>query len=51
MMVNSYQHLDLWEWAMIEMQLAMGTRPGIMAIYLNRARSTVTRELAGNGWR
>ena len=36
---------------MIEMYLAQGTRPGTIAIYLNRARSTISREILRNGWR
>ena len=50
-MANSYKHLDIRERAMIEMYLAQGTRPGTIATYLSRARSTITRELNGNGWR
>jgi hypothetical protein len=32
------------------MQLELGTRPGVIARYLNRSRSTITRELHRNGW-
>jgi hypothetical protein len=32
------------------MQLELGTRPGVIATYLNRSRSTITRELHRNGW-
>jgi IS30 family transposase len=51
MMANSYRRLDLRERAMIEMYLAQGTRPGTIAVYLNRSRSMITRELAGGGRR
>jgi hypothetical protein len=37
-LANSYKHLDIRERAVIEMQLAMGTRPGTIAVYLNRFR-------------
>ena len=50
-MANSYKHLDIRERAMIEMYLAQGTRPGTIATYLSRARSIITRDLNGNGWR
>ena len=46
-----YQHLDIRERAVIEMQLALGARPGAIAVFLSRARSTILRELVRNGWR
>src|ERR1035437_8679001 len=49
-----YQHLDIRERAVIEMQLALGARPGAIAVFLSRARSTILRELvatAGGGGR
>ncbi|MGD0548154.1 MAG: hypothetical protein ABR991_10070 [Terracidiphilus sp.] len=36
MMANNYQHLDIRERAMIEMYLAMGTRPGTAATIVSR---------------
>ena len=36
---------------MVEMNLAMGKRPAQIAVYLSRSRSTITREMARNGWR
>ncbi len=50
-MANKYSHLDIRERAVIEMHLALGTRPGAIAVFLSRARSTITRELHRNGWR
>ena len=50
-MKGVYRHLDIRERAVIEMQLEMGTRPSLIARYLNRSRSTITRELQRNGWR
>lgn len=50
-MKEVYRHLDIRERAVIEMQLEMGTRPSVVARYLNRSRSTITRELHRNGWR
>jgi len=35
---------------MLQMHLSLGTDPGKIAFYLGRARSTITRELARNGW-
>jgi transposase, IS30 family len=50
-MKGAYHHLDIRERAVIEMQLELGTRPGVIARYLNRARPTITRELHRDGWR
>lgn len=50
-MKGVYRHLDIRERAVIEMQLELGTRPGVIARYLNRSRSTIIRELHRNGWR
>jgi len=50
-MAKSYDQLDIRERAVIEMNLALGKRPGTIAVYLNRARSTITREIRRNGWR
>ncbi len=35
---------------MVEMNLALGKRPAQIAVYLSRSRSTITREMARNGW-
>jgi hypothetical protein len=45
-----YSHLKMEERALIEMHLSMGTHPSAIAVYLGRARSTITRELIRNGW-
>jgi len=50
-MGERYSHLDIRERAMIEMNLAQGKRAGEIAIYLSRSRSTITREMARNGWK
>jgi IS30 family transposase len=50
-MAKKYQRLDIRERAVIEMQLALGARPGTIAVFLNRSRSTILRELHRNGWR
>lgn len=50
-MGKSYRHLDVRERAVIEMNLALGKRPGAIAIFLSRARSTILREIHRNGWR
>ena len=50
-MSKSYLHLDLQERALIEMHLSLGLRPAAIAVFLNRSRSTITRELIRNGWR
>jgi len=49
-MAQSYIHLNTQERALIEMQLVEGMRPGAIARGLQRARSTVTREIRRNGW-
>ncbi|HUX27212.1 MAG TPA: hypothetical protein VMV39_00425 [Terracidiphilus sp.] len=36
-MGKSYQHLDIRERAMIEMNLALGKRAGEIAVYLSRS--------------
>ena len=50
-MGKGYSHLDIRERAVIEMNLALGKRPGAIAIFLSRARSTILREIRRNGWR
>ena len=49
-MGKSFQHLDLGDRATIQAQLTSGICPGAIAIVLNRARSTITREMHRNGW-
>jgi transposase, IS30 family len=49
-MRTSFQHLDLGDRATIQAQLTSGIRPGAIATVLNRARSTITREIHRNGW-
>jgi transposase, IS30 family len=49
-MGKSFQHLDLGDRATIQAQLTLGMRPGAIATVLNRARSTITREMYRNGW-
>jgi transposase, IS30 family len=49
-MGERYTHLDIRERAVIEMNVALGKRPAQIAVYLNRSRSTITRELTRNGW-
>src|SRR5579863_2386247 len=49
-MGEHYTHLDIRERAVVEMNLALGKRPGQIAVYLSRSRSTITREMARNGW-
>ena len=50
-MARSFQHLDLSERVYIETQLGLGERPASIAAGLNRARSTISREIRRNGWR
>jgi IS30 family transposase len=47
----SYRHLTLLDRTLIETQLGLGLRPAAIAAGLERARSTITREIARNGWR
>ena len=49
-MGKSFQHLDFGDRATIQAQLTSGVRPGAIAAVLNRARSTITREIHRNGW-
>ena len=49
-MAKTYVHLGTGERALIETQLKLGWRPGAIAVGLNRARSTITREIRRNGW-
>ncbi len=49
-MGKSYKHLSFEERALLQTQLMMGWSPAAIAAGLQRARSTVTREMARNGW-
>jgi transposase, IS30 family len=49
-MAQGYRHLNTQERALIETQLREGMRPGAIARGLQRARSTITREIRRNGW-
>jgi transposase, IS30 family len=49
-MARSYRHLDFQERVLIETQLRLGIKPAAIAFGLMRSRSTVTREMARNGW-
>ena len=50
-MGRNYRQLSLEERALIQTQLSMGWSPAAIAAGLQRARSTVLRELRRNGWR
>ena len=50
-MAKGYQHLSMEERSLIQTQLSMGWRPAAIAAGLQRARSTITREMRRNGWR
>ena len=47
---KSYKHLSFEERALLQTQLVMGWSPAAIAAKLQRARSTITREMARNGW-
>ena len=49
-MGNIYTQLSLEERTMIHTQLEMGLKPTAIAMGLNRAASTRSRELLRNGW-
>jgi len=49
-MGKKYQHLSLAERSLLQTQLEMGWSPAAIAAGLQRARSTITREMARNGW-
>jgi len=50
-MGKNYQHLTLEERSMVQARLELGWSPAAIAAGLQRARSTITREMARNGWR
>jgi IS30 family transposase len=49
-MGKSYKHLSLAERALLQTQLVLRWSPAAIAAGLQRARSTITREMARNGW-
>ena len=49
-MGNSYKQLSLAERALLQTQLVLRWSPAAIAAGLQRARSTITREMARNGW-
>src|ERR1039457_3843862 len=49
-MGKSYKQLSLAERALLQTQLVMRWSPAAIAAGLQRARSTITREMARNGW-
>jgi len=49
-MGKSYKQLSFVERALIQTQLVLRWSPAAIAAGLQRARSTVTREMARNGW-
>ncbi len=49
-MGKCYRHLSLADRALLQTQLEMGWSPAAIAAGLQRARSTITREMARNGW-
>jgi len=50
-MGKAYRHLSFEERTLLQTQLVMGWSPAAIAAGLQRARSTITREMARNGWR
>jgi len=49
-MGKSYKQLSLVERALLQTQLVLRCSPAAIAAGLQRARSTITREIARNGW-
>jgi len=50
-MERKYEHLSMEDRSLIQVQLALGFRPATIAAALERARSTVVREMRRNGWK
>src|SRR5665213_905411 len=50
-MERRYEHLSMEDRSLIQVQLSLGFRPAIIAAVLERARSTVVREMRRNGWK
>jgi transposase, IS30 family len=49
-MARTYKQFSMEERCLLQTQLSMGWRPAAIAAGLQRARSTVTREMHRNGW-
>jgi IS30 family transposase len=49
-MARTYKQLSLEERSLLQTQLSMGWRPAAIAAGLQRARSSITREMLRNGW-
>ena len=49
-MARTYKQFSMEERCLVQAQLSMGWRPAAIAAGLQRARSTVTREMWRNGW-
>jgi transposase, IS30 family len=47
---RKYEHLSMEDRSLIQVQLSLGFRPATIAAVLERARSTVVREMRRNGW-
>jgi IS30 family transposase len=50
-MKNKYKHITLGDRRLIQTQLQQGFSPAAIAESLGRHRSSITQELAGNGWK
>lgn len=50
-MGENCEHLSFEERGLLQTQLELGWSPVAIAAGLRRARSTVTREIARNGWK
>jgi IS30 family transposase len=50
-MARTYRQFSLQERVVLQTQLQLGLRPAAIAAGLNRARSTITREMTRNGWK
>ena len=49
-MARTFRQLSMDERCLLQTQLSMGWRPAAIAAGLQRARSTISREMARNGW-
>jgi IS30 family transposase len=50
-MAKTYKQLTMEDRCLIQTQLSMGWRPAAIAAGLQRARSTITREMLRNRWK
>ena len=50
-MGKKYKHITLSDRTLIQTQLQQGFSPAMIAESLGRHRSSITRELARNGWK